>query len=259
MHGTLSEPIQATMLALTERVRDALGNRVIGVYLGGSASMGDFSESASDLDFLVVTDGALTSHELDMLSEMHDRLRCDTPLGDRLEGDYAPRELLVPEGTLAPVPECRDGRLHRDVQEIMLSADNLYNMQEHGIRFFGPEPRDVLPQVTPDDVRAAVREMLDEGPEPGEMPAQAASDVLDLVRSLCALEAGLPCTKVAGARWALDHLDARWHPVVRAALAVRDAQATSADDTLVCQQLGLMYAALWPPGTPESSEATSQE
>ena len=258
MSHELSEPIRTTMLALTQCLREALGERLLGVYLGGSASMGEFSETASDLDFLVVTDGKLTPQEHDTISAIHDQMRRDTPLGDRLEGDYAPRQLLVPEGTLAPVPGCWNGQFHANVSEIMLSADNLFNMQEHGITFFGPAPGDLLPHVTPDHVWAAVREMLDDGPGTSETPQQAASEVLNLVRSLCALESGMPTTKETGARWALDHLAGRWHPVIRAALAVRAGHATDADNALVCRQLGGMYQTLWPPAAPGSTQSTEQ-
>jgi hypothetical protein len=249
----LPEPIRATMQALANGILEVLGRRVLGVYLGGSASLGEFNPASSDVDFLVVTDGPLMQRDHAALAALHDRLRQETPLGSRLEGDYAPRELLTPSGTVAPVPEVRDGHFNPDVSWIMLSSDNLVNMQEHGISFHGPAPRTILPFVTPDDVRAAVREMLDEGPEPTETPAQAASEVLGLVRSLCSLETGRPTTKDAGAAWALERLDGQWHPIVRAALALRNGQGTATDNELVKRALPALYRALWPRQSDERS------
>lgn len=242
----LPEPIRETMQALADGVVGALGGRVIGVYLGGSASQGEFNEQASDLDFLVVTDGALTPADHGALTALHDRLRRVTPLGARLEGDYTPRESLVPSGTLGPVPDVREGRYNPCVPWIMLSADNLVNMQEHGISFHGPAARTVLPTVTLDDVREAVREMLDDGPDPVETPEEAASEILGLVRALLSLETGQPSTKGAGAVWALERLDERWRPVIRAALAVRNGQGSPSDEALVLQQVSGLYHALWP-------------
>jgi hypothetical protein len=107
------------------------------------------------------------------------------------------------------------------VDQVMLSADNICNMRENGIAFYGPPPAEVLPPVSPDQVRAAVRAMLAEPPKPALPPRQQADELLDLLRSLCALETGKPTTKAQGAEWARRNLEPRWHPVVNAALAVR--------------------------------------
>jgi hypothetical protein len=222
---------------LARGLRAILGNRLIGVYLGGSASMGDFREASSDVDFLVVTDGHLAPSESDAIARLHDDLRRSTPYGDRLEGDYAPRELLIPEGTASPVPECRHGVFRPTADEVMLSADNIYNIRHDGVAFFGPDPRRVLPPVSHDHVRAAVRAMLRDGPGRCDTPVRAASEILDLLRSLCALERGVPVTKSDGATWGLVNLDARWHPTIRSALAVRQGRGTQADRERVCQDL----------------------
>ncbi|MCC7372982.1 MAG: DUF4111 domain-containing protein [Chloroflexi bacterium] len=246
MSPAVPEPIRQTMQALAARLSGALGGRLLGVYLGGSASLDDFAAASSDLDFLVVTDGPLTEGDLAAVAAIHEALRGETPLGDRLEGDYAPHDVLVPAGTLVPVPEVRAGLLNPDPGAIMLSADNIANMRAHGLTFLGPEPPALLPEATDDDVRAAVREMLDDGPETPETPAEAAAEILNLVRSLWALESGRPTTKSEGAAWALAQLDERWHPALRAALAVRNGQASAADEATVLQSLAPMYRALWP-------------
>ncbi|MFB5083956.1 DUF4111 domain-containing protein [Symbiobacterium thermophilum] len=79
----------------------------------------------------------------------------------------------------------------------------------------------MLPPVSPDQVWGAVRAMLAEAPKPAQRPEEQADELLDLLRSLCALETGKPTTKAQGAEWARRHLEPRWHPVVDAALAIR--------------------------------------
>jgi hypothetical protein len=122
-------------------------------------------------------------------------------------------------------------------------ADNIMNLREDGIAFFGPDPRVLLPPVTADQVRAAVRAMLADGPGRADTPERAASEILDLVRSLCALERGRPCTKSEGARWSFDHLDPRWHPAIRSALVIRRAQTSPIDRERVQATLPQMYGA----------------
>jgi len=139
----------------------------------------------------------------------------------KLEGDYAPREALVPEGTSEPVPGCERGRFLPKVGEIMLSSDSIADMRDHGIAFYGPPPSELLPPVSPDEVRAAVRMMLIQGIAPAESAAEAASGVLNLLRSACSLELGRPATKSEGAAWGLAHLDKDWHEAIETAMAVR--------------------------------------
>jgi streptomycin 3"-adenylyltransferase len=207
--------------------------RLLGVYLGGSYAMGDFVDGTSDYDLLVVVEGDLSAGDLDALAALHDRLARDDPDARRLEVDYAPRHLLVPRGTTAPVPGVYDGRFQRDITEIMLSADNLANMRWHGIVVYGAPASEVLPDVTPDDVRAAARHMALDGAGPCAGEREAASELLNLARSLASMESGQPTTKSQGAAWALADLDDRWRPVVERALAVRrGAPVEDSDRTL---------------------------
>jgi hypothetical protein len=238
------EAVRAVMWALADGARDILGERLLGLYLGGSASMGDFCEASSDVDFLAVTDGPPTVDDLDRLGVLHDRLRQEVMYGDRLEGEYAPRDQLIPAGTLAPVPGVYGGRLDPSPEHVMISADNHANIREHGIAFVGPTPAEIVPAVSAEDVRAAVREMLAEGPDPAETPAEAAAEILNLARSLCTIEAGRPATKSEGAARGLAHLDARWHPTLRAALAVRAGAGGRSDEARVLADLPELYAAI---------------
>jgi hypothetical protein len=50
-----SPPIPPVVQALADQVVTLLTERVVGVYLGGSYSTGDFSFATSDFDVLVVT------------------------------------------------------------------------------------------------------------------------------------------------------------------------------------------------------------
>lgn len=219
---TPAEAIPAVVAALAKGLALVLGGRLVGVYLGGSFSMGDFAAASSDYDILVILDDDLTPLDLDAVATLHRGLVEEYPDAVRLEGDYAPRRLLVAQGTTAPIPGVLGGRFEADVSEIMLSADNIANMRSEGIAVHGPPAFEVLPAVTPDEVREAVRGFITDDVTAGSTELEAASEILNLVRSLRALESGQPATKSQGAAWALAHLDVRWHPIVCRALALRD-------------------------------------
>jgi predicted nucleotidyltransferase len=259
MAHAVPEPVREVMQALTDGAREILGDRLLGLYLGGSASVGDFVEASSDVDFLAVTDGPLTDDDADRIAALHERLRREVVYGDRLEGEYAPRSLLVPEGTLSPVPEVKHGRFRRETTEIMISADNHFNVREEGIAFAGPDPRELVPMVSADQVRAAVREMLAEalaaGPIRDATPARAASEILDLVRSARAIESGRPCTKSEGAAWALARLSQRWHALIRSALAVRAGSASRMDELRVVAAPAALYCSVSRYSGPSPTEA----
>jgi streptomycin 3"-adenylyltransferase len=238
--------VPRVVAALADGLARVLGERLAGVYLGGSISMGDFVRATSDFDVLIVTEGHLTPKDICAIDELHRRLATEYPDAQRLDGDYAPRHLLVPQGTSAPVPGVQRGQFEPDVREIMLSADNVANMRDSGITVYGPPADTVLPAVTPAEVRAAVLDMLQEGPGPCATEEDAAAEVLNLARSLCALETGQPTTKSQGAAWALAHLDEQWHEVIRRAEAIRRGQPVAADDARLRTALSAMERALRP-------------
>ncbi len=207
------------VVAFAERIQDLLGDRLVAIYLGGSWSMGDFVEGASDFDLLVVVADELSATDLASVASLHEALLAERPDAARLDGDYVPRDWLESTGTSRPVPFFRHGRL-QPRPEMMLSADNIANVRRDGVRILGPRPAELLPEVTEDEVRAAVRAMIADEPQVAT-EREAAEEILNLVRSLFAIETGHPATKSDGARWALEHLDARWHAFVLRADDIR--------------------------------------
>jgi hypothetical protein len=231
--STTDNAVPAVASKYSDGLAAIFGRRLIAVYLGGSFAMADFVAASSDYDLLVVVGGDLSDRDLDAIEALHDRLAATSVDAARLEVDYVPRHFLVPSGTTAPVPGFYDGRFRRDIAEIMLSADNIANMRAHGIAVYGPRATEILPEVTPDDVRAAARQMALDGTGGCADEREAASELLNLARSLSAMETGQPTTKSEGAAWALGHLEERWHPVFQHALEVRrGASVDAADQTL---------------------------
>jgi len=214
--------------AFADRLRQFFGPRLVGVYLGCSVVMDDFVEGSSDYDLLVIVADDLSSRDLSALDALHRQLRHEFPDAIRLEGDYVPLRTLRPEGTSEPVSYFRRGRLQAE-PGLMLSADNIANIRQAGINVLGPSAPSVLPDVTPEQVREAVRAMLSEEPEcPTE--EKAANEILDLVRSFRALETGTPTTKTAGLRWGLANLGEAFHPLLRRADGVRRGAPVARDD-----------------------------
>jgi hypothetical protein len=238
------DSIWVTMEALSNGLQTILGGLLLGVYLGGSAAMGDFYAASSDLDFLVVTNGTLSMEDTIAVQLLHRDLVRRYPDAERLEGDYSPLDYLVPAGTSQPVPGCEHGVFLPKVGEIMLSADNLWCFREYGIRFFGPHIREVIPPVSKANVRDAVVSMLQDGPGHADSAQESAAAILNLLRSGYALEAGTAATKSSGAAWAMGNLAPAWHPVIQVALAVRSGDISPSDAALLASALPRLVLAM---------------
>jgi len=79
----------------TERLIRALYSNVVGIYLTGSLSYGDFNYNSSDIDITNVTKRAINGSELELIREFHRDLLNDFPfLSHRFECTYTPKYML---------------------------------------------------------------------------------------------------------------------------------------------------------------------
>ena len=56
--ATVPEEVSEYLRAVTARVRDALGDHVVGVYTTGSLALGGYRPGRSDIDLMAVVDGS---------------------------------------------------------------------------------------------------------------------------------------------------------------------------------------------------------
>ena len=87
MDPTPYPAVNAVLHLLQEEVREILGADLVGLYLYGSLSSGDFDPASSDIDFVVVTTGELSGDTLTVLRAMHARIAASgRPWTTKLEG-----------------------------------------------------------------------------------------------------------------------------------------------------------------------------
>ena len=221
--------VAPTLAALLAALRETLGTRFVGLYLYGSLAGGDFDPATSDIDFLAVTDGDLPAALIPALEAMHARLWASgDPWAAKLEGSYISQAALrrynpgdpprptVNEGRFFVAPHKSDWIVQRHV------------LREQGVVVAGPDPRDLIDPVPPDDLRRAVRDNLHEWWQPMlDNPARLHSSdyqayaVLTMCRALYTLEHGDIASKPASARWAQAALGAPWAGLIAQALVWR--------------------------------------
>jgi hypothetical protein len=239
-HSVTATELPPVVSEFVRRLREVLEDRLVGVYVGGSYSTAEFMRG-SDYDIAVIISDELTDRDVARLRTLHESFARDDAQSLLLEGDYIAQHTLIPEGTTVPAWWFRRGTLRE--REFMMSADNIANLGRQGITAYGLPAAQVFPVVSPDQVRAAVRDMMAETPDLSSEGA-AARELLDLARSLRALENGEPTSRAAGFAWALEHLDGRWHASLRRAAAVRAGAAVDSSDDRLRRAVGELRASL---------------
>lgn len=212
---------------LFARQQAVLGKRIIGLYLDGSLTSGDFDQD-SDIDFVLVTDGEITPGLFSALQAMHDQIAAlDSIWAIQLEGSYLPAYAVRrydPAHTLYPNIERGHGeRLklaeHNQTWDIHRSI-----LRERGIPLVGPPARTLIDPVTPGQLRQAVQVILSTWAaqllnHPAHISGRGYQSytVLSLCRILYTLEHGAIASKSGAAAWAQEKLAERWSPLIERA------------------------------------------
>jgi hypothetical protein len=228
----LPEEVQPVLALLRESVQAVLDDQLVGLYLYGSLSAGDFDPASSDVDFVAVTQGPLSDETFEQLREMHARIAAsELPFATHFEGSYIPQgawQRYDPADARHPTigVEWPFQIGFHDANWIIERAI----VRECGVVLAGPPPATLIDPVSPEQLRAATCQQIaavwqprmaddqyDRWPRPRLYPAYA---VLSICRALYTLQHGAFCSKPVAAAWASEHHPA-WRPTIAWALAHR--------------------------------------
>jgi predicted nucleotidyltransferase len=209
------------------RLQEVLGEELVGFYLYGSLSLGDFDPESSDVDFLIVTEHDITGKLLDDLRDMHAVIAASgLRYADHLEGSYIPRRALRRyDSQNATHPTIGvDWEFHVEWHGSNWILER-HIVREYGIVVWGPPPDTLIDPVEPQEMRAAVCEKLRDfwseqlsGPEWLHPRDYQAFALLTLCRALYTLSYGDVVSKPRAAAWACQALDPQWRPTIERAL-----------------------------------------
>ena len=208
-------------------LRSVLGENFTGAYLTGSFAIGD-ADVHSDVDWLVVTERALTEAETAGLNALHAELYTrETHWAQHLEGSYAPRGELR-----RPGPEkwlfLDNGATALERDRHCNTAVVRWTVRERPAVLAGPDPRELIDPVSADALRDEARPVLGEyaewarGPHPGHPSGMSRWKqpylVLTLCRALHTAEAGTIVSKREAGEWAKRNLAPEWRDLIQYAL-----------------------------------------
>ncbi|MFJ8830184.1 nucleotidyltransferase domain-containing protein [Micromonospora aurantiaca] len=211
--------------------------------VAGSLATGDYVPGVSDLDLVALVDGPVDAARQAALVTIHRSLDSGSAAGFKLGCVYVDAA-TIPDLDLRH-PTWTHGRLvHR-----VLSRVTRAELGRHGYEVFGRAPRDVFPEVSADDIRAAARAELTgywawaaRRPWLWLAPTIAELGLTSMARGRHALREGMLLTKTQAISqahapaWLIDRLAARRRgedttspPRIRTAfVAWRDARRTVA-------------------------------
>jgi aminoglycoside adenylyltransferase-like protein/nucleotidyltransferase-like protein len=254
--ATPFDDLNRLLAELVAGAEQVLGDSFCGAYLQGSFAVGD-ADAHSDVDFVVVTEDEVTPEQQAELQALHQRLYAHpTPWAQHLEGSYVPREAL------RRLDPARRPFLYLDngaTEFAFDSHDNTlvvrWSLRERGVVLAGPDPHELVDQITADDLRAEMHWALGLWQKwfrtVDSISRRAlAVAVLSHARILHTLAVGEVSSKRAAGEWALRTLDAEWAPLIRWALEDRPDPWTKvrepADPALLRRTLQFAeYAAAW--------------
>lgn len=222
-----AQEVTAIVRELVEGVQRILGDQLVGAYVTGSLTTGEF-DAASDIDVVVVTEGELDDEAFDALEQLHvDLGRKDSPWATQLEVSYIPRADLrryEPGRTLHPRLDRGKGErlkmMHHDSDWVA----QRHMLRERGMTLMGPELRELIDPVSADELREAMRPLLLDWIRPlldERVPfagrGHQAYIVLTVCRILYTMEHGKVVSKREAAEWARENMHERWQPLIERA------------------------------------------
>ncbi len=164
---TLYPDINDLLTLLSKSLQEIFENQLVGLYLTGSLTYGDFDRSSSDIDFLAVLKRPLSKIQVERLRNMHTHIGERYPIwAQRIEGSYITKDMLSNiEPPKIPRPYINGGKLYDAPygNEWLL---NLHVLYECGVTLVGPEPKKLIGPVDINLVREASKRDLYEEWEP---------------------------------------------------------------------------------------------
>lgn len=203
------------------RLRELLGETLVGIYIFGSLASESFDPGVSDVDLLVVTATALVEADYAKLQQMHAVLVSRFKQWDnRIEVAYLSRDALKTfREKTSEIGIVSPGEpFHR----VAAGSDwlmNWYDVRENAIIVSGPDPKTLIGPISHFELNACIRDYTKHFPERLRHNLRRGSDayaVLTMCRSLYTKLMGAPTTKKRAAHWATSKYPQWQHLIANA-------------------------------------------
>ncbi len=227
MHPTSYPHVNSLLNELFLRIRKVFGDKLVGLYLGGSLVLGDFDQQISDIDLVAAVSSDSTDTELTQLQQMHaDFVGEYKEWQDRIEVCYISTNVLkTVKSRASQIVNISPGEpIHRmeSRKEWMM---NWYLTREKSIILFGPSPKTIIEPISKEEYIQSVKDHMKSWDtwvkNMRSRYAQATYVILTICRVLYTYKNGDQVSKIQAARWAQQELP-EWSELIGRAIVWRE-------------------------------------
>lgn len=210
MNVTSYKDINEILLHLSDNLITILVENLIGFYLFGSLTYGDFNPASSDIDLTVIVNKQLNHRELEQIKHLHEKVnRRYKKWRNRLECSYTPVEML--KNILPPIeprPYYGGGIFYEKAPYGNEWIINNYLLYQHGLPIRGNDFKVLIKPIDFLEVqKACIRDLFQEW-EPKMLDFEWLDNshyqsylVMNLCRILYTVMCGTVSSKKVSAQW----------------------------------------------------------
>ena len=159
------QDINDVLYFLAQGVQNIFGDDLVGFYLTGSLSYGDFDEGRSDIDLAVILKKPASPEKIELAKKLHlDTEQKYTKWSKKIECSYIPLDMLqniLPPKT--PRPYVGGGTFYPEAPYGNEWLINQYFLYKYGITLIGPEFKTLIKQIDIADVqKASIKDLYEE-------------------------------------------------------------------------------------------------
>ena len=208
---------------MANSIQGILGNNLIGLYLCGSLSYGDFNPNSSDIDLITVLAQPLNNSETKLIKQLHLQIEdLSKKWKDRLECSYTPinmfKNILPPK---EPRPYYGGAIFYDEAPYGNEWIINNYLLYQHGISLIGPEFKKLIKPIDLIEVqRACIQDLFQEW-EPKIKDTEWLDNshyqsyiVINLCRILYTVIHGVTGKKKTSAEWVKKEFGLPWSNLI---------------------------------------------
>lgn len=227
MQETPYADINRLLESLLSRMRQTLQEKLIGLYLYGSLTTGDFDPESSDIDLLAATASDVSEREFEALRALHRDFARDNPgWEDRVEVAYLSAAALITfRSERSPIAVISPGEPFHMTEAGREWLMNWYVVREKAVALFGPPAEAVIAPITREEFAGCVRDYAadwgDRIEDVRDRKEQAYA-ILTMCRALHLHQTGEPASKRQAALSAQGELP-QWSGLIQKALVWRKA------------------------------------
>lgn len=223
---TLPQDVRDVLLTISSGINTILRTNLIGLYLFGSLTYGDFNPDTSDIDLVAITTKPLNQDELNSIKQLHNEIAKQyRKWNDRLECSYTPVDLF--KNTLPPKeprPYYGAGIFYEKAPYGNEWIINNYLLCHHGIPLLGTDFKKLIQPIDITEVKkACIRDLFQEwepkimDPEWLDNSHYQAYLILNLCRILYTVSCGVAGSKKTAAEWVKKEFGSPWKNLIAAA------------------------------------------